>query len=216
MRGPNTWPIGVYTKQTRTQNNKKSTYPVAFNEAQSYKAQPEYKLIKPKLNTWSSKPTWDNLDPKINSTHCLKSPPIKAQCSKYQPWGSKDNLTSLLKPLGYSPMDGKFTERDDGCTWTMAAWEWRKWVWGEHKLVMRAWFLCMRVWNGCGGNEGNEPKTAFKKSVESGMTRPSRIRLEVDRDEFDTRYLDSTWIGWTRMSRPIFRVNSVNSGKKIQ
>ena len=31
----------------------------------------------------------------------------------------------------------------------------------------------------------------FKKSAESGTTRPSRIRLEVDRDESDTRYLDS-------------------------
>ena len=47
------------------------------------------------------------------------------------------------------------------------------------------------------------------------MDRPSRILLEVDRDESDTRYLDSAWIGWTRMSRPIFRVNSVNSGKKF-
>ena len=59
------------------------------------------------------------------------------------------------------------------------------------------------------------PQSAFKKSAEFGTTRPSRILLEADRDEFDTRYLDSAWIGWTWMSRLIFRVNSVNSGKKF-
>ena len=32
----------------------------------------------------------------------------------------------------------------------------------------------------------------FKKSAESGTTRPSRIRLDADRNESDTRYLDST------------------------
>ena len=57
---------------------------------------------------------------------------------------------------------------------------------------------------------------AFKKSAESSTTRPSRFRLEADRDKSDTRYLDSAWIGWTWMSWAIFRVNSVNSGKKIQ
>ena len=41
------------------------------------------------------------------------------------------------------------------------------------------------------GSFGKAFATAFKKSAESGTTRPSRIRLEVDRDESDTRYLDS-------------------------
>ena len=56
---------------------------------------------------------------------------------------------------------------------------------------------------------------AFKKSAESCTTQLSRIRLEADCDESDTKYLDSAWIGWTRMSRSIFRVNPVNSGKKF-
>ena len=34
-------------------------------------------------------------------------------------------------------------------------------------------------------------QAAFKKSTESDMTQPSRIRLEADCDESDTRYLDS-------------------------
>ena len=56
----------------------------------------------------------------------------------------------------------------------------------------------------------------FKKSAESSTTRPSRVHLEADRDESATRYLDSAWIGWTRMSLPIFRVNSIKLRKKIQ
>ena len=59
------------------------------------------------------------------------------------------------------------------------------------------------------------PQSAFKKSAEFGTTRPGHIHLEADRDESNTRYLDLVWIGWTRMSRPIFRVNSVNLGKKF-
>ena len=31
----------------------------------------------------------------------------------------------------------------------------------------------------------------FKKLTEFDTTRPSRIHLDADRDEFDTRYLDS-------------------------
>ena len=33
-----------------------------------------------------------------------------------------------------------------------------------------------------------EFNTGFKISAESGTTRPSRIRLDADRDESDTRY----------------------------
>ena len=58
----------------------------------------------------------------------------------------------------------------------------------------------------------------FENSAESGTTRPSRNRLEGDRTESDTRYdtitnsvLNRPNSGQTRMIRPRFRVNSVNS-----
>ena len=68
----------------------------------------------------------------------------------------------------------------------------------------------------CFSSEQNFHHTQYHTfAYQCSKNRPSRIRLEVDRDESDTRYLDSAWIGWTRMSRSIFRVNSVNSGKKF-
>ena len=61
-------------------------------------------------------------------------------------------------------------------------------------------------------------ESGFENSVESGTTRPSRNRLEGDRTESDTRYdtitnsvLNRPNSGQTRMIRPRFRVNSVNS-----